>query len=82
MKAQELVDLFEATKLKVKLLHEEQDEAVKKFMESHSINLEYPVTVDEKPKFMRLYKPDGRFVYYSELDIGVRATAKNEVGTE
>ena len=40
---------------------------------------EYFIVVEGKPKWARVYKPKGRFVYNLDLELGLRAKPENPV---
>ena len=59
-----------------KLLAEEKAELLNNFAKEHG-DYEYPVTVDGKQKYFRVYPTDGRFVYNTLLDMGLRVKPQN-----
>ena len=74
MNSQETYDSIVKKKEQIKLLSEE----ILKLQSDHFAiyeDAETPILVEDKPKFFRVHKPDGRFVYNVEFDIGVRAKA-------
>ena len=70
-------DRVKRLKDEVKGIHEEIAELEQDFIANYSLDLEYPIEVEGKQKFIRLYEPEGKFVYNTKYEIGVRATAKN-----
>lgn len=80
MKIQEFYDDYVKTKEEIKELYEKQDSLITKFKELYETETEYPVIVDGKDKYIRLGKVDGKFVYNTEYEVGIRVTPKNQIG--
>lgn len=54
-----------------KELSEEKNQLMTEFFEKYS-DYEFPVQVEDKEKFFRVYEVEGRFVYNTKLDVGLR----------
>lgn len=75
---QQFYDKYTELKNQQKQIQEEINEMEKQFVEEHGLDLEYPVMSEGKKKYIRIYRPEGRFVYNTEFEIGLRQTAKNK----
>lgn len=76
MNAQETHDKIAELKESTKKNQEEISELLTKFNEEHQ-ELEFPVTVEDKEKWFRVYAVSGHFVYNHPLEMGLRATPQN-----
>lgn len=75
--AQNFYNRMEILKEQSKAIHEEQAKLMQEFYEKYSI-FELPIfDKDGKEKFIRVYEPEGRFVYNVKYELGLRAKAQN-----
>lgn len=70
--AQEIFDRLSVIKETIKELSEEKTALMQDFYD-HFDDYEFPVTHEGKEKFFRVYEVEGRFVYNTNVDFGVRA---------
>lgn len=60
-----------------KTIHEEMNQLLKDFHEKYSI-FELPIKDESgKDKFIRVFEPEGKFVYNTKFELGLRAKAQN-----
>jgi hypothetical protein len=82
MKAQEFYEAYESQKEKIKEETEKLDKLIEDFIVDHQVDGEYKIKVEDKTKYVRVYTPEGRFVYNKLKDVGVRAKPENVVTEE
>ena len=73
---QEVLDRLNELSEIIKTATEEKLSILKQFHDKFE-DYEVPVLDDGKAKFLRVYKPEGRFVYNCEYEVGLRAKAQN-----
>lgn len=77
MEAQTKYDRLQEIGDSIKTLTEEKNKILSDFYEEYE-DYELPIDVDGKTKYMRVHKPDGRYVYNIEYELGVRVTPKKK----
>ena len=55
----------------IKTLAEEKAQLMDEFFNKYG-DFEFPVTVEDKLKYFRVYEVEGRFVYNTKYDVGLR----------
>ena len=76
---QKLYEFLEEKSKAVKAIYEEIEKNIGEFLKTHKVELEYPIMVEGKKKYFRVFVPKGQFVYNRMLDTGVRVTPENPV---
>lgn len=79
MTAQEFNDRYNQLKDQSREINEQINLLTETFLKEHEVDLEYPIQVDGTPKFVRVFRPEGQFVYNRLFEVGVRKTAQNPV---
>lgn len=80
--AQFFYNRIEELKTQSKAIHEEQAELMETFYKKYQL-FELPIfDKDGKEKFIRVYEPEGRFVYNVKYELGLRAKAQNPLPLE
>jgi len=69
--AQNVYDRLQELKEQSRVIHEEIDTLQQEFFKKYQ-DYEFPIIVDSKEKFFRVYEINGRFVYNSTLDSSTR----------
>lgn len=78
MTPQEFHDTHTLNKDRIDFLYEEQDKLTNTFIAEHGLDYDFPVNTKEgKAIHVRVYKPEGFFVYNREFEVGTRVKAKN-----
>jgi len=74
-KIQTMLNLKESIKNSRELLEECMEHFVGEFGKDN----EFPIEVEGKTKWFRIYEPEGRFVYNTKFDMGLRANPKKPI---
>lgn len=69
--AQSVFDRLEAVNNQIKELAEEKAQLMQDFYDNYK-DFEFPVELEGKQKYFRVYEVEGRFVYNTKFDFGVR----------
>lgn len=73
LKAQDIYETVRKLKEESKRIHEELDSIYESFYAQNS-DYEFEVTTeDNKTKWLRIYRPEGRFVYNQNYEMGLRS---------
>jgi hypothetical protein len=82
MNAQEFYNRMEELKEQSKAIHEEMNQLMEEFYKEYQL-FELPIKdVDGKEKYVRVYEPEGRFVYNVKYELGLRVKAQNPLPVE
>lgn len=80
--AQTFYDRMEELKEQSKTIHEEMNTLMESFSSEFEL-FEVPIIDKEsKPKFIRVYAPEGKYVYNTKWEIGLRAKDQNPLPEE